>query len=128
MRQIAARSSTVNRFSRPKGGLTSSVGFGQRNAESVAVSHRTATAGYAGSTGLHVGQSLTFGPVTVGGRLTIPLVDHLQNNVGAASAVQGIEGALTLRLSFGFTVHGARREHGCHGQTPRVRDPHAQHH
>ncbi|MFK7985194.1 MAG: hypothetical protein AB8I08_04110 [Sandaracinaceae bacterium] len=92
------------------------------------MSHRTETSGYAGSTGLHVGQSLTFGPVSVGARLTIPLIDHDNGNVGAAVATQGIEGALTVRMSFGFTVHGQRPEHHCHAGTPRVNDPHQQHH
>ena len=93
------------------------------------VSHRTETSGYAGSTGLHIGQSLTFGPVSVGGRLTIPLIDHQSNNAGAAVATQGIEGAVTVRMSFGFTVHGQRPDNHCHGGgTPRVNDPHQRHH
>jgi len=77
----------------------------------VGVSHRTATADYVGSTGLHVAQSFTFGPLSVGGRLTVPLYDHVPQNVGGSQLAQGIEGAITLRLSFGFTVHGQRRAH-----------------
>ncbi|HJL16133.1 MAG TPA: hypothetical protein RMH99_10765 [Sandaracinaceae bacterium LLY-WYZ-13_1] len=93
------------------------------------VSHRTATSTYAGSTGLHVAQSLTFGPVSIGGRITVPLVDHIPQNVADAPATQGFEAALTLRMSFGFTVHGQRRNHGCHGgHAERVRDPHGGHH
>lgn len=87
----------------------------------VGVSHRTATAMYAGSTGLHIGQSFTFGPVSIGGRLTVPLVDHVPQNVADAPAVQGIEGALVLRMSFGFTVHGERRGRSCHGHGAHAR-------
>lgn len=85
----------------------------------VGVAHRTATATYAGSTGLHIGQSFTFGPVSVGGRLTIPLVDYVPENVAMPPGVQGIEGALTVTVGFGFRVHGAARQsghgghHGC---------------
>lgn len=96
------------------------------------VSHRSETTGYAGSTGLHIAQSFTFGPLSVGGRLTLPLYDHVQQNVAGARHSQGIEGAITLRLSFGFTVHGeppARQ--GCHAGQARhsrgVRDPHSSH-
>ena len=93
------------------------------------VSHRTATNDYAGSTGLHIAQSLTFGPVSVGARLTIPLVDHIPQNVATPMAVQGIEGALTVRLSFGFQVHGPRQAHGCHAaRSPELRDPHQSEH
>ena len=78
------------------------------------VSHRTETATMAGSTGLHIGQAFTYGPLSIGARVTIPLYDDVTQ--GSAMGVQGIEGALTLRLSFGFTVHGQRRQsgHGCH--------------
>ncbi len=93
------------------GGITG--GWGVFGLE-VGVSHRTATATYAGSTGLHIGQSITFGPLTIGGRLTIPLVDHLPVNVAETPRVQGIEGALTLTLGWGFTVHGQSRQSGCH--------------
>lgn len=85
------------------------------------ISHRTATALYAGSTGLHVGGSIALGPLSIGGRLTVPLVDHLQENVAEAPAVQGIEAALVLRMSFGFTLHGERRSGGaCHGHGHRA--------
>ena len=106
-----------------------SAGWGMFGIEA-GVSHRTETAGYAGSTGLHIGQSFTFGPVSIGGRLTVPLYDHLQQNTAPARLVQGVEGALTLRMSFGFTAHGPQRErrHGCHARHGGgVRDPHAQH-
>ena len=114
---------------RMAGGLTG--GWGAFGLE-VGVSHRTATSAFAGSTGLHIGQSLTFGPVSIGGRLTIPLVDHLPQNVAIAPGLQGIEGAVTLRMSFGFTVHGQRhgqrRGHrSCHAHGGRVRNPHGQH-
>lgn len=111
---------------RMAGGLTG--GWGAFGLE-VGVSHRTATATYAGSTGLHIGQSLTFGPVSIGGRLTIPLVDHLPQNVAAMPAVQGIEGAVTLRMSFGFTVHGERRaRRSCHPHGhARGHGPHGAH-
>ena len=90
------------------------------------VSHRTETSTMAGSTGLHIGQAFTFGPVSIGGRVTIPLVDHVQQ--GSTMNVQGIEGALVVRIGFGFRVHGARRDSGCHGNHGRgVRDPHSSH-
>lgn len=92
------------------------------------VSHRTATETFAGSTGLHIGQSLTFGPVSVGGRLTVPLVDHVPQNVAVVPATQGFEAALTLRVGFGFTVHGQRPRRSCHAHRNRVRDPHGGHH
>ncbi len=92
------------------------------------VSHRTATDGFAGSTGLHVAQSFTFGPLSVGARLTIPLVDHVPQNIVAPMAVQGVEGALVVRLGWGFTLHGPRPEHrGCHAHGGERRDPHGHH-
>jgi hypothetical protein len=95
------------------GGITG--GFGIFGLE-LGISHRTSTADYAGSTGLHVGQSFTLGPVSLGARLTIPLVDHVPSNVAPPLGVQGIEGAVTLSMSFGFTVHGQRRTsaRSCH--------------
>lgn len=92
------------------GGITA--GWGVFGLE-VGIAHRTATATYAGSTGLHIGQSLTFGPVSIGGRLTIPLVDDVPQNVAVPPSVQGIEGAVTITLAWGFTVHGPRRASGC---------------
>lgn len=95
------------------GGVTG--GWGVFGLE-LGVSHRTATAGYAGTTGVHIGQSFTFGPMSIGGRLTVPIVDHVPQNVADAPAVQGIEAALVLRMSFGFTVNGPRRGGGhCGG-------------
>lgn len=88
------------------GGLTG--GFGMLGLE-LGVAHRTATSTYAGSTGLHIGQSITFGPVSIGGRLTIPLVDYVPQNVASAPSVQGIEGAVTVALGWDFTLHGERR-------------------
>ena len=76
------------------------------------VSHRTETAGLAGSTGLHIGQAFTYGPLSIGARVTIPLYDHIDQT--RTMSVQGIEGALTIRLGFGFQVQGERRAHGCH--------------
>lgn len=95
------------------GGITGGWGFFGLE---VGVAHRTATATYAGSTGLHIGQSITFGPVSIGGRLTIPLVDYVPENVAMPPSVQGFEGALTVTVGFDFRVHGARRQssHGCH--------------
>jgi hypothetical protein len=93
------------------GGITGGWGFFGLE---LGVSHRTATATYAGSTGLHVGQSFTFGPLSVGARLTIPLVDYVPQNVASPPSVQGIEGAVTVTLGWGFTVHGKRRAGGCH--------------
>ena len=90
----------------------------------VGIAHRTATDDFAASTGLQIGQTFTFGPVSVGGRLTLPLVDDLRLNADDDRRVQGIEGALVVTLAWGFTVHGqapvaryrgcAWRAHGTH--------------
>lgn len=88
------------------------------------VSHRTATDMFAGSTGLHIGQSFTFGPMSIGARLTVPLHDHIPTNIVAPMATQGIEGAVVLRLGWGFQVHGPRRAHGCHAHVGQRRNPH----
>lgn len=94
----------------------------------VGVSHRTATEDYAGSTGLHIGQSFTFGPASLGARLTVPLVDHVPENIVTPMSVQGIEGAVVLRIGWGFQVHGPQREHrGCHAHGGQRRDPHSHH-
>jgi hypothetical protein len=79
----------------------------------VGISHRTATRDFAGSTGLQIGQSFTFGPVSIGARLTIPLVDHLEQNMAVVPNVQGIEGALTVSLGWDFTLAGRNRS-CCH--------------
>ncbi len=95
------------------GGITG--GFGIFGLE-LGISHRTDTATYAASTGLHIGQRFTLGPVSVGARLTLPLVDHVPANIAPPVGVQGIEGAVTVSMSFGFTVHGQRRvsARSCH--------------
>jgi hypothetical protein len=92
------------------GGITG--GWGVFGIE-LGVSQRTATATYAGSTGLHIGQSITFGPLSIGARLTIPLVDYVPQNMPVPPSVQGIEGAVTLTLGWGFTIHGQPRHSGC---------------
>jgi hypothetical protein len=95
------------------GGLTG--GWGMFGLD-VGVSHRTATSEYVGSTGLSIAQHITFGPISVGGRLTIPLYDHMQGNVvDAPTLVQGIEGAVTVTLGWGFTLSGPSHNEGCHG-------------
>lgn len=95
------------------GGITG--GWGMFGVD-LGVSHRTATSEYVGSTGISIGQSITFGPVSIGGRLTIPVYDHMQANVvDAPTLVQGIEGALTITLGWGFTLAGPSHDRGCHG-------------
>ena len=99
------------------GGVTGGWGFFGLE---VGVSHRTETASYAGSTGLHIGQSFTFGPLSIGGRLTLPLYDSVQQNTASVPLVQGIEGAITVRLSWGFTLHGPPgAQHGCGAHAQR---------
>jgi hypothetical protein len=94
------------------GGITG--GWGMFGLD-LGISHRTETATYVGSTGISIGQSITFGPLSVGGRLTIPVYDHVrQNVVGTPQLVQGIEGALTITLGWGFTLSGPSHG-GCHG-------------
>lgn len=100
------------------GGITG--GWGWFGLE-VGISHRTATRDFAGSTGLQIGQSFTFGPISIGARLTIPLVDHVDAQGVGGPSVQGIEGALTISLGWDFTLAGRNRSccHCRHGHGQR---------
>lgn len=73
----------------------------------VGVAYRSATDRFAGSLGLVIGKTINFGWVSVGGRLTIPLVDFASGN--AAQQTQGIEGTLVLTFSMPATLDGEAR-------------------
>lgn len=99
------------------GGIT--LGFAALQLE-VGISHRTTSAFSAGSTGLHIGKQILLGPFAIGGRITIPLVDHMPENVADPPVVQGFEAALVISFGWDINLHGPSRDHsigqggGCH--------------
>jgi hypothetical protein len=72
----------------------------------IGVAYRSATDQYAGSLGLVIGKTINFGWVSIGGRVTIPLVDFTSQS---ASQTQGIEGTLVLTFSMPQTLDGTAR-------------------
>jgi len=73
----------------------------------VGVAYRSATDQYAGSLGLVIGKTINLGWVSVGGRVTIPLVDFTSPN--SAQQTQGVEGTLVLTFSMPATLDGDAR-------------------
>jgi len=73
----------------------------------VGVAYRSATDRFAGSLGLVIGKTINFGWVSIGGRLTIPVVDFTSPN--SAQQTQGIEGTLVLVFSMPSTLDGEAR-------------------
>jgi hypothetical protein len=73
----------------------------------IGVSYRSATDRFAGSLGLVIGKTINFGVVSIGGRLTIPLMDFASAN--AAQQTQGIEGTLVVVVSLPTTLDGEAR-------------------
>jgi hypothetical protein len=73
----------------------------------VGVAYRSATDHYAGSLGLVIGKTINFGWVSIGGRITIPLVDFTSAN--GAQQTQGIEGTFVLGFSMPQTLDGTAR-------------------
>ena len=72
----------------------------------VGVAYRSATDQYAGSLGLVIGKTINFGWVSIGGRVTIPLVDFTTQS---SSQTQGIEGTLVVAFSMPATLDGNAR-------------------
>jgi hypothetical protein len=82
------------------------------------LAYRSATDRFAGSLGLVIGKTINFGWVSVGARLTIPLVDFTSPN--GAQQTQGIEGTLVLTFSMPTTLDGdARNPLDCPRQAIR---------
>ncbi|MGF1466919.1 MAG: hypothetical protein ACFCGT_12375 [Sandaracinaceae bacterium] len=95
------------------GGLTA--GFGMFALE-VGVAQRTTAGNVAGSTGLHIAKAIDLGPVTLGGRITIPFTNQRPQNVEDVQT-QGVEGAFFVRMGFDLTLSGTPRRYagGCSG-------------
>lgn len=74
----------------------------------IGVAYRSATDHYAGSLGLVIGKTINFGWVSIGGRVTIPLVDFTEAN-GGAQQTQGVEGTFVLTFSMPQTLDGTAR-------------------
>lgn len=87
----------------------------------IGLAYRTDTGIYASSLGLHIGKTITFGPFSIGGRLTIPLIDFVPDvQTGGNTRVQGIEGAVVLTFALPTTIDGQERpDCGC----PHREDP-----
>lgn len=84
----------------------------------IGVAYRSATDHYAGSLGLVIGKTINFGWVSIGGRVTIPLVDFTTGNT--AQQTQGIEGTFVLTFSMPQTLDGeARNPLDCPRQAMR---------
>ena len=74
----------------------------------IGVAYRTDTGRYASSLGLHLGKTFLLGPVSIGARVTIPLVDF-PSAQGGPTATQGIEGAVVLSFNLPTTLDGPDR-------------------
>lgn len=82
----------------------------------IGLAYRTDTGRYASSLGLHIGKSIVLGPVTIGGRVTIPLADFIPAQDADGARVQGIEGALVITVGLPTTLDGPeRRAFDCGG-------------
>jgi len=73
----------------------------------IGVAYRSGTDRFAGSLGLVIGKTINFGWVSVGGRVTIPLVDFTSGN--GAQQTQGVEGTFVLIFSMPQTLDGTAR-------------------
>ncbi len=71
------------------------------------VAYRAATDRFAGSLGLVIGKTINFGWFSIGGRVTIPMVDFTTAN--SAQQTQGIEGTLVLTVGMPTTLDGEAR-------------------
>ena len=82
----------------------------------VGLAYRTEAAGFASSLGLEIGKSIDFMGFSIGGRMTIPLVDFVNPN--GATRTQGIEGQLVVTVGWPVGLDGpTRRSCGCpHGR------------
>jgi hypothetical protein len=83
------------------------------------IAYRSATDRFAGSLGLQIGKTIDFGWVSVGARVTIPLVDFVTPN--SAQQTQGVEGALVVTVGWPTALEGeTRNPFDCpraHGRT-----------
>jgi hypothetical protein len=72
------------------------------------VAYRSATDRFAGSLGLQIGKTIDFGWISVGARVTIPLVDFVSPN--SAQQTQGVEGALVITVGWPTALDGEARD------------------
>lgn len=72
------------------------------------VAYRADTGRYTSSVGLHIGKSILLGPVTIGGRITIPLIDFLPAQDDGQRAM-GLEGQVVLTVGLPTTLDGPER-------------------
>lgn len=77
----------------------------------VGLAYRTETPAFASSLGLEIGKSVDFMGFSIGGRLTIPLVDFVSPNA-SAQRVQGVEGQVFLTVGWPVGLDGPARP-GC---------------
>ena len=90
------------------------VGYGAMALE-LGAEHRTLSDDYAATTGITIGKRITFGPVGLGYRLTIPVRD-VQPEQGPALAERQVEHTFMLTAGWTFDLVGSRARHGsCHG-------------
>jgi hypothetical protein len=84
------------------------------------ISYRAGTDRFAGSLGMQMGKTIDFGWISVGARVTIPLIDFVSPN--SAQQVQGVEGALVITIGWPTALEGeVRNPLDCpraHGGTP----------
>jgi hypothetical protein len=82
----------------------------------VGLAYRTETANFASSLGLELAKSIDFMGFSIGGRMTIPLVDFVSPN-GGPQRVQGLEGQVFVTIGWPVGLDGpTRRGCGCpHG-------------
>lgn len=84
------------------------------------IAYRSDSGRYASSIGLHVGKSFVLGPITIGGRLTIPLHDFTSGQSEGPARLQGIEGSVVLTFGLPTTLDGPeRRPFDCGGHRHR---------
>ena len=72
------------------------------------ISYRSSTDRLAGSLGLQMGKTIDFGWVSVGARVTIPLVDFVSPN--GTQQTQGVEGALVITIGLPTALDGDVRD------------------
>lgn len=82
----------------------------------VGLAYRTETANFASSLGLEIAKSIDFMGFSIGGRMTIPLMDFVSANAngGVPQRVQGIEGQVFVTIGWPVGLDGpTRRGCGC---------------
>lgn len=77
----------------------------------VGLAYRTEAAGFASTLGLELGKSIDFMGFSIGGRVTVPLVDFVSPN-GGPTRVQGVEGQVFLTVGWPVGLDGPTRS-GC---------------